>query len=76
MVYFTHLNLFPFRLLILNLQKMYSHTTIFLNQARTAEAPGFLKSFLFTRRYVCMYVCVSVCVSAPGAINNQWHDMV
>ena len=36
------------------------------------HAPGFLKSFLFARRYLS--VCVSICVSAPEGINNHWHD--
>ena len=40
---------------------------ILLNQAcdRRPCVPGFLKSFLFVRWYVCVYV------SAPEAINNQ-----
>ena len=34
--------------------------------------PGFLKSFSFVHRYVC----VCVCVSAPEVINNKWRDML
>ena len=42
-----------------------------LNQASAAEnrAPGFLKSFLFARLYVCVRMCA--CVPAPEAINNK-----
>ena len=40
----------------------YQH--LFLNQARTAKAPGFLKLFWSARRYVCVHLCL--CVRPQG----------